>query len=221
MAKIIPFRPRPRAEATQAANTAACVGNAMIIHFPGAVPSPACTPEPTPAPVRARRAPGRAREKDQRLTMLAKVHIAKKDLMRLPGFDDTVYRDILEQHFGVSSAADLTNRQLHGLLAYFASLGWQAKKGRHRRAAPAELTHDASGMSREDKMGKIEAMLAEKGRVEGTDVPWGYAVTILKNQTANEPGGQVKSFDKASPKQLDGVIAALYKDAKRHKRRLR
>lgn len=214
MTKIIQFRPRLRAEASQAADTAACIGNTVIISFPGA--------EPASAPAKPeKRKRGNSKEEDQRLAMLGKVHIAKKDLMRLPGFDDTVYRDILVAQFGVSSAADLSNKQLHGLLAYFASLGWQAKKGRHRRTAPAALTRDNTGMNREARLEKIEAMLAEKGRVEGTDVPWGYAVAILKRQTANDPEGQVKSFDKASPRQLDDVIAALYRDAKRRGRRVR
>ena len=214
MATIIPFRffrenSRPDVPSSSR--------RATIIPFPGAQAAP--TPAPEPAPVRRTR--GGTREEDQRKAMLGKVHIAKKELMRLPGFDDTVYRDILEMNFGVSSAADLSNAQLHSLLIHFASLGWQAKKGRHRRVAPAALTHDATGMSREARMEKIEAFLAEKGRVEGTDVPWGYAVAILKRQTANDPGGQVRSFDKATPQQLDDVIAALYRDARRRGRKVR
>ncbi len=35
-------------------------------------------------------------------------------------------------------------------------------------------------------MRKIEAMLAEKGRAEGTAVPWGYAVAILKRQSGGD-----------------------------------
>lgn len=208
MAMIIPFPKRPATDRPDVGTV--CIGN-TVIRFPGAEAAPA----PVPAPVR--RARGGTKEEDQRKAMLGKVHIAKKDLMRLSGFDDDTYRFILEHNFGVSSAAELSNAQLHSLLIHFASLGWQAKKGRHRREAPRALVHDSTGMSREARLEKIEAMLAEKGRAEGTDMPWGYAVAILKRQTA----GQVRSFDKASPAQLDDVIAALYRDARRKGRRRR
>ena len=101
-------------------------------------------------------------------------------------------------------------------------LGWDARTGR-REDAPATLEQDPSGMCRQGRMQKIEALLAEKGRVEGTDAPWGYAVSILKNQTAKDPDGQKKSFDdhRVTPGHLDAVIAALCKDAKRKGRRTR
>ena len=203
---------------------------ARVMLFPGVVRREPCVAPASAKPARpargaaepVRSARGATQEEDQRKSMLAKIHIAKKDLMRgLPNFTDATYRFILEHNFGVLSAADLSNAQLHGLLIHFASLGWQAKHGRHRKNAPKALTRDATRMGREELMGKIEAMLAEKGRAEGTDAPWGYAVTILKNQTAGDPDGQIKSFDKASPRQLAGVIAALYRDAKRKRRRTR
>lgn len=212
---IVPFPKRPAADRPEVG--VGCIGN-TVIRFPGTEAAPAPAPAPS-APVR--RARGGTKEEDQRKAMLGKVHIAKKDMMRLPGFDETVYRDILEVNFGVSSSAELSNAQLHSLLIHFASLGWQAKKGRHRREAPKALAHDATGMNREARLEKIEAMLAEKGRAEGTDMPWGYAMSILKRQTANDPAGQVRSFDKASAAQLDDVIAALYRDARRKGRRAR
>jgi hypothetical protein len=64
-------------------------------------------------------------------------------------------------------------------------------------------------------MRKIEALLAEKGRVEGTDMPWAYAVGILKKHS----NGVTRCFEHATPEQLRAVIAALMKDAKRHGRR--
>ena len=165
---------------------------------------------------------------DQRRAMLGKIHIALSELyaraykdQALSGFCEDVYRYKLRDDYGVDSAAKLDNKQLHEILRWLASLGWQARKGRHRRSAPAALTHDTSGMSREARMTKIEAMLAEKGACEGTEMPWGYAVGILKRQTVNTPGGQVNSLDKASPSQLDDVIAALYRDAIRKGREVR
>ena len=64
-------------------------------------------------------------------------------------------------------------------------------------------------------MDKIEALLAEKGRVEGTHMPWAYAVAVLKKQS----GGVTRCFEHATPEQLRGVIAALTRDARRKGRR--
>ncbi|MEG2172354.1 MAG: regulatory protein GemA [Desulfovibrionaceae bacterium] len=190
---------------------------AVIIQFPTrqAVPTAAPAPRAAPAmpPINQRANPS-----DQRTMMLGKIHIAKKQLMdTLPGFDDTVYRDTLHNLFGASSAADLNQRQMHSLLLHFAGLGFTAKKGRHRKKAPAVLSHDSANMGREALMEKIEAQLAEKGRAENTEMPWGYAVSILKRQS----GGLTKAFAQATPEQLNYVIAALYRDAKRKGRKVR
>ena len=60
---------------------------------------------------------------------LAKIHIAKKEL----GLPDEVYRDILQLHFQVDSAAQLDDRQATVLLNKFKANGWQPKT-----AAPAK-----------------------------------------------------------------------------------
>ena len=77
------------------------------------------------------------------------------------------------------------------------------------------MTNDNDNLGREPLMKKIEAQLTEKGRAEGTDVPWGYAVAILKRQS----GGVTRCFEHATPEQLRGVIAALTRDARRNGRR--
>jgi phage gp16-like protein len=56
---------------------------------------------------------------DWRRAMLAKVHIAKKDL----GIDDEDYRDILQEQFGVRSAGALNDRELEQLVRWFQSKG--------------------------------------------------------------------------------------------------
>jgi len=65
--------------------------------------------------------------------MLAKVHIAKKEL----GLDDETYRDILVRVTGKSSSAGLSDRQLDAVLAEFKRLGWKPKKSAapHRPAS--------------------------------------------------------------------------------------
>jgi hypothetical protein len=180
-------------------------GKARVIKFPRAS-------APAPAPKPGRRARGNTQADDQRKAMLAKVHIAKKDLtLALPRFNGDTYRFILESSFGVSSAADLSLEQLHALLLHFKNLGFQAQKRGKRKDTPAALCRPENPL--QPRMGKIEALLAEKGRVEGTDMPWGYAVGILKRQTK----GEIKSFSSPllTPADLDGVIAALCRDAAR------
>jgi len=56
---------------------------------------------------------------DTRRSLLAKVHIAKKDL----GLDDAAYRAILAR-FGVESSSRLDMKGLEKLLAHFEQLGW-------------------------------------------------------------------------------------------------
>lgn len=228
MAIIIPFCPRPQVEASQAASKAVNIGNAVAIPFPGAESSPARPPDFAPTP----RKRGGTKEEDQRKSMLSKIHMAIQGNKRkgdpglfatLPGFTEDVYRHALRERWNSrsGSAADLSNADLHQVLVWLCGLGFKPARGRNRQYAPDALIHDSTGMGREARLKKIEAMLAEKGRVEGTDTPWAYAVAILKRQTANDPAGQIKSFDKANPDQLDDVIAALYRDAGRKGRRVR
>lgn len=64
-----------------------------------------------------------------RNAMLAKVHIAKKDM----GLDDDIYRMILMDEFGVESAADLKDEELSRLIERFKSRGWRPKAGNDSR----------------------------------------------------------------------------------------
>lgn len=182
-----------------------------------------------PAPVRRK---GGTEAAEQRKALLAKIHVAKKQL----GLTEDEYRALLDGHFGAASAADLGLTDLKRLVLVMADYGFKPSKGHARRGAtrisavaihnaaephngyrkktiPATLEQDNLG--REPLMKKIGAQLAEKGRAEGTDVPWGYAVAILKRQS----GGVTRCFEHATPEQLRGVIAALTRDARRNGRR--
>jgi len=57
-----------------------------------------------------------------RRAMLAKIHIAKKEL----GLKEEEYYAILER-YGVMTAADLNHKELEELIKFFRFLGWQAK----------------------------------------------------------------------------------------------
>ncbi|EGJ49028.1 gp16 family protein [Desulfocurvibacter africanus] len=144
----------------------------------------------------------------ERRSLLAKIHVAKKQL----GLSDDDYRTVLMEQFGQNSASYLTDGQLRKLVAHFRSLGWQdapkarAKNDTHGR--PSTLDSKRCD-SRKRMMKKIEALLAEKGTDENGYIPWGYAASILKRQCG------VERLEFASPEQLSGVIAALYRDAQR------
>ncbi len=189
---------------------------ARVIHFrtgkdlerPAPAPESGTIAPAQPVPAGRKRGTEAA---EQRKALLAKIHVAKKQL----GLTEDEYRTLLDGHFGAASAADLGLTDLKRLVLVMADYGFKPSKGHARRGAtrkktiPATLEQDDLG--REPLMKKIEAQLAEKGRAEGTDVPWGYAVAILKRQS----GGVTRCFEHATPEQLRGVIAALTYDAKR------
>ena len=59
----------------------------------------------------------------RRNALLAKVHIAKKEL----NIEDEDYRVILEREFRKDSARDLTDLELGYLIDYFRQHGWQTR----------------------------------------------------------------------------------------------
>lgn len=190
---------------------------ARVIHFATgrALEHPA--PDRETAPPLARTAPARRKRgnlrDEQRKALLAKIHVAKKQL----GLKEEEYRVLLDGHFGAASAAHLEMTDLKRLVLVMQEYGFKPSKGHARRGVsrkreiPATLSNDDANLGREALMRKIEAQLAEKGRAEGTDVPWAYAVGILKRQS----GGVTRCFEHATPEQLRKVIAALTYDAKR------
>lgn len=208
MAVIIAF---PTARRDRARQPDALVHGNTVLKFPGAEVAP--SPEQQPVP--ATRARDKAKEEAHRKDMLAKKSIALNGCKKrgikglyetLPGFTEDAYRFALRERWGVDSAAEMTNDQLHALLLYLSSLGFKFVSRKKRKL-----------VSHEDRVDRIRELLEERATREGTDVSWKYAVGILKKET----GGTVKSIDKATPKQLDAVIAALNRNARYGKRRVR
>lgn len=64
----------------------------------------------------------------RRRSMLAKVHVAKKEL----GLDDTLYGDLLFRETGHSSSGNCSDADLVKLIEAFKRMGWQAKPKRPR-----------------------------------------------------------------------------------------
>lgn len=205
---------------------------AVIVKFPKCIPHaanaaqhshgslalsiPAASAQPTPLSPQVPNL--EERKTAYRRDMLAKIHIAAAYLIKnKPGYTEYIYRATLEELYEVKSAAELKPDQMHDLLLHFARLGWRKCSRKGAGKAPNAYYKDTSGLSREALMGKLEAMLTEKGKAEGTTVPWNYAVGILKRQSQ----GVTRSLDHATREQLASIIAALYRDAKRLGRRVR
>lgn len=132
---------------------------------------------------------------ESRNSLLAKVHIARKDL----GMDKETSREFTLRVTGHESAADCSVPELVRLVAEFRAKGWQVKsKGGKPRPTPAKGTAALRS--------KITALLAEAGRPE--DYAEGIARRMYK----------VDAIGFCKPEQLQGVIAALVRDAKRHGR---
>ena len=73
-----------------------------------------------------------AQPSSDRRGMLAKVHIAKKQM----GLEDADYRAVLERVVHHSSASDCTDADLHVLLSEFRRLGWKETGQRRTSAQP-------------------------------------------------------------------------------------
>ena len=75
----------------------------------------------------------------QRKGLLAKIHIAKKDMC----LDDEMYRAILAgKPFCVKSAGDLTFQGLEALVRHFKALGWQERPLKKETASQVDALHE-------------------------------------------------------------------------------
>ena len=81
----------------------------------------------------------------QRKGLLAKVHIAKKEL----GLDDATYQSILFRGFGEISAAKLVNPELEHLVKHFESCGWVPRRRKNKKSYILALRERADQMARE------------------------------------------------------------------------
>ena len=137
--------------------------------------------------------------KSARHNMLAKVHIAKKDL----ALSDADYRHVLFVQFGADSASKLSDGELSQLLDHFRSKGWGKKPSadpKRKRDFKPPVPEDRAGL-----INKIEAQLSELGRLAGRHRPWAYAQAILRRQTKNPHA----YLNWAAPEQLIRVIQSL------------
>lgn len=91
--------------------------------------------------------------------LMAKIHIAKKDL----GLDDDTYRDVLWRVTGKRSCKDMTIAQLQDVVKDMEASGFKPKSAPKHGKKPSVVS------KREPLMGKIHAMLTDMG------LHWNYA----------------------------------------------
>lgn len=142
------------------------------------------------------------RKWDPRTREIALIHMAKAHF----GWDEELYRDILEDVGGARSAKDLTPLGRAKVLGHFERLGW------HRQGRPAAKPRrryqrgPTAAVDRAPMISKIDAMLYEAGRDRT------YAVAILKQMFGQ---GAPERLEWATPAQLHKVVAALVYDQRR------
>lgn len=129
-------------------------------------------------------------------TVLAKVHVAKKQL----ALDDDTYRAMLRSVAGVESAKDLTPEGAAKLLRHMERSGFRPTKTAPRRPRVAG--------SRGAQLSKIEALLADAGR------PWDYVNGMVKRIC------KVDAIEFCDIEMLAKLIAALQIDANRRRARV-
>jgi len=106
---------------------------------------------------------------DPRTRDLKLLHVAKRQL----GLDQDTWRALCQRLGGVNSSADLTPLGRARLLKELKAKGFVITP---RGGAKPQLAADKQGM-----IDKIEALLAEKRRLEGqAQVPWAYADAIAR-----------------------------------------
>lgn len=101
----------------------------------------------------------RATASNAKMAMMAKVHIAKKQL----NLDDDTYRDVLWRVTGKRSCKDMILSELEAVIKDMESKGFAPK------AAPKHGKKPNVIKRRQNLMNKIEAMLADMG------LHWNYA----------------------------------------------
>lgn len=109
---------------------------------------------------------------DKRQMLIAKIHIAKKDL----GLDDDTYRDVLVRVTGKDSCKLMTNAELVAVCREYKRLGFIPKQAQTKSQAKPKYGKKPSTIhNRQDLINKIEAMLSDMG------LHWNYAHSMAKH----------------------------------------
>lgn len=113
--------------------------------------------------------------KNNQRALIAKIHIAKKDL----GLDDGTYRDVLRRITGKDSSSKMLISELERVIYEFGNLGWKpsaAAKSKHGKKPKVSTDKP----NRQAIMDKIEAILTDMG------LHWNYAHAIARGMHQKE-----------------------------------
>jgi len=101
---------------------------------------------------------------------------------------------------GTDSLADMTAAERLAVYNELKRLGFRPKQKGQRGRKPKNISYTPA-----DLRAKVEAQLADMG------LPWGYAVTILRRNRGLPDDKKIEvPIDRASPKELQSIIAALH-----------
>lgn len=128
------------------------------------------------------------------------IHVGRREL----ALDEDTYRALITDVSGSpdrNSSSGLNDRELQQVVDRMKATGFKVTNNFGRRPTPTA--------SRASLIAKLEAQLAEAGR------PWVYADGMAKRIC------KVDKVDWCTAEQLHKLIAAMYKDATRHKRKAR
>jgi phage gp16-like protein len=129
-----------------------------------------------------------------RKIMLAKLHIAKKDM----ALTDDVYRALLYRVTGKHSAAAMSAGEIGRVLSDMKAKGWKPSPPKKAGKKPV-VNPDCQRL-----LAKVEALLAEERR------PWAYAEAIARHMYG------VDKLEWCTPEMLRGILVALVKNARRN-----
>jgi phage gp16-like protein len=139
----------------------------------------------------------------ERRRLLAKIHIAKKQL----DWDDDQYRAALKEIAGVDSAGKLTVKGFKDFLDYLYRCGFKDGAPQGKRLSPR--SSDKPHKTRQSKAVAlwIELYKAEKVKDRSHDALGSFVRRFLGDKVTVLPGAD--PLDAASPEQLGKVIKAL------------
>lgn len=127
---------------------------------------------------------------------LVRIHMARKQLEKTMGMDDSSYRALLLRVGGHDSSAKMTPAQRNAVIAEMVRLGFKEKPRKPYPGAPANI--DQVPM-----LGKVEALLADSSR------EWAYAHAMADRMFG------VDRVEWLRHDQLHKLVAALQVDANR------
>ena len=141
-------------------------------------------------------------EEEARKNLIARCKIIQRQL----GIGDKQYRQILQTNFGVSSCTELDDACLLQLLEAYRVTMVEEELYKMAKDKPQCMADSNNPLT--PSLRRIEALLAEIGKVRGKYIPWSYAAGILRKNTG------LDDLEAATVRELRGVMVALERTLK-------